>query len=147
MPLRAHDHSRALPLHWLLFLNPFFMSADHSKREDIRAAKLTIEHTSEEGATLCIEAGKLRLRFYIDGQWSDLLQQMRSSEEEGDMVPFKMRPIPASSVTSSEQEEEEEAVISTATIGAHPIPGLSEKDPAHETPLWESTFPSLQTEE
>lgn len=120
------------------------MSADQTTRQDIRAAKLTIENTSE-GATLCIEAGKLRLRFYIDGQWSDLLQQMRTSDEAGDMVPFTMRPVPASSVTDS--EEPEEAVISTATIGAHPIPGLSKQDPAYETPLWESTFPSLQAAE
>jgi hypothetical protein len=120
------------------------MSADQTTRQDIRAAKLTIESTSE-GATLCIEAGELRLRLFIDGQWSDLLQQMHTSDEAGDMVPFRMRPIPASSVTES-QETEEEAVISTASIGAHPIPGLSKKNPAHETPLWESTFPSLQAE-
>lgn len=123
------------------------MSSDETTRQNIRAAKLTIESTPE-GATLVIEAGKLRLRFYIDGQWSDLLQQLHSSDEEaGDMVPFKMRPIPASSVTGSDGEENGEAVISTATIGAHPIPGLSKQNPAYETPLWESTFPSLQTEE
>lgn len=123
------------------------MSSDDTTRQHIRAANLKIERTSE-GVTLCIEAGKLRFRFYIDGQWSDLLQQMHSSEEKaGDMVPFKMRPVPVSSVTGGEGDEMDEAVISTATIGAHPIPGLSEKDPAYETPLWESTFPSLQTQE
>lgn len=121
------------------------MSGNDSQHRDVRAAKFKIERTPEEGVTLCVEAGKLRLRFFIDGQWSDLLQQVSSGEGElGQLVPFKMTPIPVSVLSSEQEDGDTETIISSRTIGAHPIPGLSAKDPAHETPLWESAFPSLR---
>lgn len=125
------------------------MSVDESKHREIRAAKFSIERNQNEGVTLCVEAGELRLRFYIDGQWSDLLQQIYAGEGElGEMVPFEMKPISVSSLESPDKESEtktdEVPIISTNTIGAHPIPGLSRENPAYDTPLWKDAFPSLR---
>lgn len=125
------------------------MPDDESQHQSVRAAKFKIERSDDEGVTLCVEAGKLRLRFFIDGQWSDLLQQVSAGEGElGQLVPFKMNPIPVSDLSSAQESQgETETLISISTIGAHPIPGLSAKDPAHKTPLWESAFPSLNAME
>lgn len=127
------------------------MSVDESKHREIRAAKFSIERNPNEGVTLCVEAGELRLRFYIDGQWSDLLQQIYAGEGElGEMVPFEMKPVPVSSLESPDEDtkadNDEVPVISTNTIGAHPIPGLSREDPVYDTPLWKDAFPSLRGE-
>lgn len=124
------------------------MSGDDSQHRDVRAAKLKLERVPGEGVTLCVEAGKLRLRFFVDGQWQDLLQEVSSEEDEGQLVPFKMKPIPVSALASDQKDAEEvEAIITSSTIGAHPIPGLSGDDPAHDTPLWQNAFPSLRAQE
>jgi len=126
------------------------MSVNDSEHHEIRAAKFSIDRSPEEGVTLCVEAGELRLRFYIDGQWSDLVHQIYAGEGElGEMVPFRMKPMPVSALESKggDADSEDEPVISTSTIGAHPIPGLSSENPVYETPLWRDAFPSLRSQE
>mgnify|MGYP006280930437 CR=1 FL=1 len=126
------------------------MSVRDTQHCEIRAARLSIDRSREDGVTLTVEAGELRLRFYIDGQWSDLLQQIQTGEGElGEMVPFRMKPIPTSSLhlERPENEPSEERVFSTRTIGAHPIPGLSGQKTTYKTPLWKNAFPSLRSEE
>lgn len=125
------------------------MSIDEEKHREIRAAEFSIERLPEEGVTLTIQAGKLRLRFYIDGQWSDLVRQIHAGEGElDDMVPFRMKPLRLSDLKIEEDtsDEEQEVVLSTRSIDAHVIPGLSQEDPVFETPLWKGAFPSLQVE-
>ena len=93
---------------------------------------------------MTIEAGQLRLRFYIDGQWSDLVRQIQAGEGTlQDLVPFKMKPIPVAALNDDEGDEEA-TTISTRTLGAHPIPGLSRDAPEFKTPLWKNAFPSLR---
>lgn len=93
---------------------------------DIRAAKVSIDHT-EQGVTMTVTAGKLRLRLYIDAQWADLVQQISAGEGELDgLVPFRMAPFSL----------EDANVVSIKTINAHPIPGLSREDDLHDTSLW-----------
>lgn len=126
------------------------MSVNDPEHHEIRAAKFSIDRSPEEGVTLCVEAGELRLRFYIDGQWSDLVHQIYAGEGElGEMVPFRMKPMPVSSLEPIEDDPDgdDEPVISTSTIGAHPIPGLSSENPIYETPLWKDAFPSLRSQE
>ena len=125
------------------------MSVNDSEHHEIRAAKFSIDRNPDEGVTLCVEAGELRLRFYIDGQWSDLVHQIYAGEGElGEMVPFRMKPMPVSALEPIEDDgdDESEVVISTSTIGAHPIPGLSSENPVYETPLWRDAFPSLRSQ-
>lgn len=96
---------------------------------DIRAAKVSIDRT-DQGVTMTVTAGKLRLRLYIDAQWADLVQQISAGEGELDgLVPFRMAPF------SLEDEE----IVSIETIDAHPIPGLSRDDDLHDTSLWDSS--------
>lgn len=125
------------------------MSIDEEKHREIRAAEFSIERLPDEGVTLTIRAGKLRLRFYIDGQWSDLVRQIHAGEGQlDDMVPFRMKPLRVSDLKIDEVESgaDEEPVLSTRSIDAHVIPGLSQEDPVFETPLWKGAFPSLQVE-
>jgi len=123
------------------------MPVDDPKHHEIRAAKFSIDR-SPEGVTLVIEAGKLRLRFFIDGQWSDLIHQIHAGEGElGEFVPFQMKPVQLSEVHLDEDDQEsDEEVISAATLGAHPVPGLSKEETAFDTPLWQGAFESLRFE-
>jgi len=122
------------------------MSTNDPKHNEVRAAKFSIDR-SPNGVTLVIEAGELRLRFFIDGQWSDLLQQIHAGEGElGQLVPFQMRPLPVSAV-QSEEKDEDGSVVSTRTIGAHPVPGLSQDETVFDKPLWQGAFSSLPAED
>lgn len=99
------------------------------RHDDIRAAKVSIDRT-DQGVTMTVTAGKLRLRLYIDAQWADLVQQISAGQGELDgLVPFRMAPF------SLEDEE----IVSIETIDAHPIPGLSRDDDLHDTSLWDSS--------
>lgn len=124
------------------------MSIEDQKHREIRAAEFSIDRLPEEGVTLTVQAGELRLRFYIDGQWSDLVRQIHAGEGElNDMVPFRMKPVRISDLNEEESNSgEQEKVLSTRTINAHEIPGLSQDDPVYDTPLWKGAFPSLQIE-
>lgn len=122
------------------------MSIEDQKHREIRAAEFSIDRLPEEGVTLTVQAGELRLRFYIDGQWSDLVRQIHAGEGKlNDMVPFRMKPVRISNL-NEEDSGEQETVLSTRTINAHEIPGLSQDDPVYDTPLWKGAFPSLQIE-
>lgn len=123
------------------------MSVEDKKHHEIRAAELSIDRTPDEGVTMTIQAGELRLRFFIDGQWSDLVQQIQDGKGTlGDMVPFRMKPIPVSSLEDA-AESDRAKIVSTRTLKAHAIPGISQNDPEYETPLWKGAFPSLRMEE
>lgn len=126
------------------------MPAEDEKHHEIRAAELSIDRTPDDGVAMTIKAGQLRLRFFIDGQWSDLVQQIRTGEGTlGDMVPFRMKPISVSDLAEEVKSHEDggEKVISTRTLSAHPIPGISKEEPEFDTPLWKNAFPSLPVED
>ena len=75
---------------------------DYEDHREIRAATFSIQRSQERGVTMTIQAGALRLRFYIDAQWSDLVHQIRRGEGElGEMVPFEMKPIPVKALKSA----------------------------------------------
>lgn len=98
---------------------------------EIRAAKISVERTGH-GVTMTISAGKLRLRLFIEAQWSDLIREISAGEGELDhLVPFRMAPF----------EVEETEVVSSRTIDARTIPGLSNDNPLQGTPLWNASFP------
>lgn len=98
---------------------------------EIRAAKMSVERTGH-GVTMTISAGKLRLRFYIEAQWSDLIQKISAGEGELDqLVPFRMAPFDVG----------ETEVLSSRTIDAQTIPGLSSDNALQGTPLWNASFP------
>lgn len=98
---------------------------------EIRAATVSVDR-SAHGVTMTITAGKLRLRLYIDAQWSELIRKVAVGEGElGELVPFRMAAF---------ELEEGESVVSAESIGARPIPGLSEDNPLQGTPLWDARF-------
>jgi hypothetical protein len=126
---------------------PKLMPVDDPQHHEVRAAKVSIDQTPD-GVTLLVEAGDLRLRLFIDGQFSDLLRQIRDGEGElGHLVPFQMKPISLSDmeeVEKGEGEKDSEPVVSTRTVGAHPVPGFSEDKTVYDTPLWQGAFKSLR---
>jgi len=125
------------------------MSVEDQKHHEIRAAELSIDRTPDEGVTMTIQAGALRLRLFIDGQWSDLVQQIEKGEGTlGDMVPFRMKPIPVSALADEvDSDSDSDGVVSSRTLRAYEIPGISREDPEYQTPLWKGAFPSLRVEE
>lgn len=99
---------------------------------EIRAAKVSVDRTGH-GVTMTVTAGKLRLRFYIEAQWSELIRKISAGEGElGQFVPFRMAPF-----TIDEGAE----IVSMRTIDAQTIPGLSRDNPLFGTPLWDASFP------
>lgn len=103
-----------------------------SIHREIRAAKVSIDRTGH-GVTMTVTAGKLRLRFYIEDQWNELIRNISAGEGElGQLVPFRMAPF-----TVDEGAE----IVSTRTIDAQTIPGLSSDNPLYGTPLWDASFP------
>lgn len=123
------------------------MSVDDPRHHEVRAAKVSIDQTPD-GVTLLVEAGNLRFRLFIDGQFSDLIRQIRAGEGElGQLVPFQMKPIPLSAmkeVEETEGDKDGEPVVSTRTVGAQPVPGFSEDQTVYDTPLWQGAFKSLR---
>lgn len=94
-------------------------SSQNAHRE-VHAAKISIDRAGH-GVTMTITAGKLRLRLYIEAQWSDLIQKTSSGEGElNQLVPFRMAPF---------EIEGTENVISARTVEARALPGLSEENP------------------
>jgi hypothetical protein len=107
-------------------------SEELSPHREIRAAKISVQRTGH-GVTMTIAAGKLRLRFYIDAQWNDLIR--KTAVGTGDLnhlVPFRMAPF---------RIEENEDFVSARTIDAAAIPGLSQDNPLYGMPLWNASFP------
>ena len=104
-----------------------------SNPREIRLAKVSVNRTGH-GVVMDILAGKLRLRLYIDAQWSDLVQTIAAGEGELDqLVPFRMVPLQLEADTNQVRPE---------TLGARPIPELSSEHPLFGTPLWDAIFPS-----
>lgn len=126
------------------------MPIEDPHHREIRAANICIEHSDDRGVAMTITAGKLRLRLYIDAQWNELVRKISVGHGElGEMVPFQMHPfhIPAQEITDGrfEVEERDGAIVSTRTIGAAVIPGLTEQDPLHDTPLWRGKYPPISS--
>lgn len=126
------------------------MPVNDPQHHEVRAARVSIDRT-QDGVTLVMEAGELRIRLYIDGQFSDLIHLIHAGEGElGSLVPFQMRPLSVDDlkgVETAEQEDEgtdDGPVVSTRTVGAHPVPGLSEDETVYDTPLWKGAFQSLR---
>jgi hypothetical protein len=101
---------------------------------EIRLAKVSVTRTGH-GVAMDVIAGKLRVRLYIDAQWTELLQNIAAGKGELDhLVPFRMVPL--------EIKEEEANQITPESLEARRIPELSREHPLFGTPLWGAIFPS-----
>ena len=100
---------------------------------EIRLAKVSVTRTGH-GVAMDIMAGKLRLRLYIDAQWSSLVQTIAAGEGELDQfIPFRMAPL---------EMEGDTGQLTPETLEARRIPELSSEHPLFGTPLWNAIFPS-----
>lgn len=101
---------------------------------EVRLAKISVTRTGH-GVAMDVTAGKLRMRLYIDAQWTELLQNIAAGKGELDhLVPFRMVPL--------EIQEKEANQITPESLEARRIPELSREHPLFGTPLWDAIFPS-----
>lgn len=81
-----------------------------------------------------VVAGKLRLRLYIEAQWTELVQNIAAGKGElNQFVPFRMAPL---------EVEGETGQVTPKMLEARRIPELSSEHPLYGTPLWNAIFPS-----
>jgi hypothetical protein len=110
---------------------------------EIRLAKVSVTRTGH-GVAMDVIAGKLRVRLYIDAQWTELLQNIAAGKGELDhLVPFRMVPLEIKEEEATQITPESEATqITPESLEARRIPELSREHPLFGTPLWDAIFPS-----